>query len=367
MATSCSHWWHCPVYFALSVTLAAIAVSEYIHSIPAAINPHPAFNPHPISSPNQTNNITHTTFIASRALQKHGFNAIATLLQLYPQLFLSSSQSTIFAIQDPSIFNKFPAQSKPMKLLLKYHTSPFKLPMAKLSKNPQGTCFPTLLPQKHIAITKTDPKSGSIEINNVLISHPDLFLDKHLSIHGVLGPFSSLNLRDIDEDWEIKQPRICDAKRGEIESKNPINWTHIIRFLSSNGFVTFTIRLQSALDAILRDYPDLNSVTIFAPLDFLFVTPSWPLLDRTVRFHVLPKRFTYNELSSLPEKTSIKTLVPDKNLVITTSNARAYSKRVVVAINGVEVAAPDSFSSKNFAIHGISRAFSLEGVPSTIM
>ncbi|KAI8009014.1 Fasciclin-like arabinogalactan protein 21 [Camellia lanceoleosa] len=342
MATSCSHWWHCPFYFAMSVILAIMAISASTHSTPN--------NSIPL---NQSIIPNHLSFNASRALRRHGFNAIATLLQIYPEIFLSSPQSTIFAIPDTAISNAS-AHPNMLKQLIKYHTSPSKLPIHELLKKPQGTCLTTLVHQKNIAITKIDPKQGSIEINNVLISHPDLFLERPISIHGVLAPFSSL--LGFDRDWEITQSPICESKNSS-ESKNIVEWTHMVRLLSFNGFVSFAIGLHSVLDGILRDHPGLNSVTIFAPPEFIFVASSWPLLDRIVRFHMVPERFTFSELASLPEKSSLRTLVSDRKLMITTNSKRGLT------INGVEIAAPDIFSSEHFVIHGISRAFSMEELP----
>ncbi|KAG5545471.1 hypothetical protein RHGRI_017834 [Rhododendron griersonianum] len=353
MADSCSHWWHCPFYFAMSITLALIAISASIH-----LNQTP--------SP-QTPLPHNLSFAASLALRRHGFAATATLLQISPELLLSSPETTLFAIRD-SAFSNISAHPDSMKQLLKYHACPFRLPMGELSKNLNGTCFSTLVPRKSIAITGIDPKQGrpsSTEINNVLITHPDLFLGGPISIHGVLGPFSTLPVNETDRDWEITQPSVCNSSGIKISSagefKNTVEWNRIVSFMSSNGFVSFAIRLRSVLDGILVDYPDLNTVTIFAPLDFLFVTPSWPLLDRMVRFHMVPQRLTFVELAPLPEKSILSTLVPGGNLVITRN---AYPERRAVAVNGVEIVAPDSFTSEHFVVHGIAGAFTMEELPS---
>ncbi|KAH7859766.1 hypothetical protein Vadar_005222 [Vaccinium darrowii] len=349
MADSCSNWWHCPFYFAVSIILALIAITASIHHLPQLNQQIP---------PPQTHLPHNLSFAASLALRKHGFTAIATILQISPELFLSSPETTIFAIQD-SAFPNVSSHPSLMKKLLKYHTCPIKLPMQELFKNPNGTCFSTLVPHRSIAITKIDPKQNgpnSIEINNVSITHPDLFLGGPISIHGVLWPFSSLPANETDPDWEITQPPVCDDSNGRT-FKNPVEWNRVVRFMSPNGYESFPIRLHSVVDGILRDHPGLNSVTIFDPLDFMFVTLSLPLLDRMVRFHMIPQRLTYVELGSLPEKSILVTLVPGRNLVIT--KTAYYSKRRRVAINGVEILAPDSFSSEHFVIHGVSRAFSM--------
>ncbi|XP_059664576.1 fasciclin-like arabinogalactan protein 21 [Cornus florida] len=346
MATSCSHWWHAPIYFAMSITLAVIAIS--------------ASTPRNSISSNQP--IKHELSLnASLALRKNGFNVIATLLQVSPEIFLSSPESTIFAIQDSAI-SKVSVPPWVMKQLLQYHTSPSKISMQDLFKKPKGTCLPTLVHRKNIAITKINRKRPSIEINNVSISHPNMFLEGPISIHGVLGPFSSLHFH---KNWDIIQSPICDFNHSMVSnssvSEEMVEWTRVVRLLSSKGLVSFSIGLNSVLDGILRDYPHLNSVTIFAPMDLVFVSSPSPLLDRIVRFHILPKRFTYIELASLPEKTSLRTLIPDKGLEIT--GCVNFTK--VLAINGVEITAPDIFSSNKFQIHGIPRAFDMQELPRT--
>lgn len=347
MASSCSECWRALAFFTISVVLACMAISMSLHAIPKD-NGSPSTKP-----------VNYQLFSnASKALRRSGFNIIATLLQVSPEIFLSSHNSTIFAIQDSAISNT----SLPpwlFKKLLQYHTSPLKLSMNDLLMKPQGSCLPTFLHQKKVAITKIVVKERLIEINNVLVSRPDIFLEGSLSIHGVLEPFSSLDPQNIHPGWDYIQSQICDSFSSTLvsditESKNMVNeWTKIIRLLSSNGFVSFAIGLHSVIDQILEDNINLNSTTIFAPADFAVVASSSPLLDRIVRLHILPQRFTYKELASLPGKTLLKTLVPNQYLVI--SGGADFIQGF--DINGVHIFAPEILSSKQFVIHGISQAF----------
>lgn len=188
----------------------------------------------------------------------------------------------------------------------------------------------------------------------MIITHPDLFLQGPLSIHGVLRPFSSLDPQNVQQGWNYIQSPICDDNSrlvsDLVETKNIIEWTRIIHLLSSNGFISFAIALHSVLDGILEKNISLNSTTIFAPPYFAFVASPSPLLDRLVRYHILPRRLTYKELSALPDKTSLSTLVANQDLQLTVGVKR-------LAIDGVPVVAPDIFSSDKFVVHGISQAF----------
>jgi len=88
--------------------------------------------------------------------------------------------------------------------------------------------------------------------------------------------------------------------------------------LRANGYALFSIALRSVLEGIKKDHlGSLGFVTIFAPPDFMLLGPNpSTLLHRVVRLHILPYRFHYEELASLPIRTLLKTLVPDELLEI---------------------------------------------------
>ncbi|CAI9090343.1 OLC1v1025094C1 [Oldenlandia corymbosa var. corymbosa] len=362
--SSCSHWWHAPFYIATSIALAVIAISTVIHEDP---NSTPSSSLQSIKKDLSLN--------ASKALRSQGFNVMATLLQITPELFLSSPESTIFAIQDSTISN-LSAHLPPlaMKQLLQYQVSASNLPIQALLKKPQGSCLTTLLRGKYVKITKVDEEKGVIEINNALITHPDMFLGGPFSVHGILGSLSSLNFHDVvDKDSNFIAPSdpncenfndtggFSSPSNNNTEANNQlVQWPKIIQFLNTNGFLPFAIGLQSVLDGIFRDYPDLRSVTIFAPPFFSLVSLPSPLLDRVVRLHILAQRYASMELAFLPENSSLETLQDGENLEIHKSNSSGF-----LAIDGVEITAPELFVSKDVIIHGISRALGAEKISGT--
>ncbi|XWS68538.1 hypothetical protein CRYUN_Cryun04dG0098800 [Craigia yunnanensis] len=347
-----TNWWRAPVYFTVSVFLAFLAISTAIRSLPR-------------DEPPPTKSTTAPHFLeASSALRRSGFNIVATLLQITPEIFISSPHSTIFAIPDSAIANASHT-SWLLKHLFQYHASPLQLSMNDLLKKHQGSCFPTLLRGKNVAITKVDAKERVVGINHVLVSHPDIFLEGPLTIHGVLGPFTSMDPLYVDQGWDHIQAPICDPNLSlvseVIDTKNVVEWTHIIRLLSSKGFVSFAIGLNSVLDGILEDLMNFSSVTVFAPPEFSFVASSSAFLDKIVRFHILPRKFTYMELVSLPANASLSTLVPDHDLEI----SRGVNITQKFVINGAKIVAPNIFLSKKFVVHGISQAFQLVDLPNT--
>ncbi|OMP06089.1 hypothetical protein CCACVL1_01713 [Corchorus capsularis] len=341
-----SDWWRAPAYFTVSVLLAFLAISTALKSLPKEEVILTKTTPSPL------------LLEASAALRRSGFNIIAALLQITPEIFLSSPQSTIFAIPDSAIANSSHT-SWLLKHLFQYHTSPLQLSMNDLLKKRPGSCIPTLLYRKNIAITKVDEKESVVEINNVLISHPDIFLEGPLTIHGVLGPFFSMESQYVEQGWDHFPTPICDANLTLVsevmEPKNVVEWRHIIRLLSSKGFVSFAIGLNSVLDGILEDQTNFSSVTVFAPPEFSFVTSPSALLDKIVRFHILPRKLTIMELALLPANASVATLFPDHNLKISGD----FNVTQELSINGAKIVAPNIFLSKRFVVHEISQAFQL--------
>lgn len=344
MACCCGRWWKASIYFITSVILAFIAISTR-------------------SNPNDSSSSTRTThhelsLNASRAVRKAGFNFMANLLQISPELFLSSSNSsTIFVLKDSA----FSYPSLPpwlLKDVLQYHTIPLNLPMSLLFNKSQGICLPTLYQKKKVAITKINPRKRLIKINHVQISHLNIFLAESFSIHGVSKPFTSLNPRIVRAGYEVIQEPTCDSNSSVVsdnvlESKNLVEWPLIIRFLNSHGFVSYAAGLHSVLQKILKDHTVLNSVTIFVPPRLELFPSSSSLLQSLVRFHIVPQRLTYKDLSSLSVGTSLKTLAFGQHLEVACSLKLKHG----LVINGVKVIQPNMFSSHNFVVHGISRPF----------
>ncbi|KAK1433136.1 hypothetical protein QVD17_10042 [Tagetes erecta] len=289
-------------------------------------------------SPSSTTTI-YTPNAASKLLRSNGFNFIANFLHISPPR--STTPQTIFAIPDSAISN-LSVPPYMIKHLLAYHISPTKLTIQDLFNKPLKTCLPTLIQHQTVSITKKDNKKRLLEINNVLITHPDLFLHQSVTIHGVAASFASFD----PHQQTITLP-ICES-----ESIKDIEWGRIVKLLGSSGFTAFAIGLKSMSEEIVKDFPDLNSVTIFAPPNVDVVLSSSPnVLDQFMRFHIVSHRHSFKQLAGL---ASLSTLVTGKHVDITRNE---NSK--VLSINGVPVTAPDLFVSPNFIVHGIARALNM--------
>ncbi|KAK7261032.1 hypothetical protein RIF29_27335 [Crotalaria pallida] len=347
MASACCSYWFA-LYFVISVTLGIVAISTAVYSA-CKNSAQEEIAPPPITHDLSVN--------ASNALRKAGFTFMAEILHHSPPFFLPPQNSTLFAIKDSSIKNNTLPQFL-LKNLLLYHTSTSKFSFKELLNMSSFTCIPTHFREKNAAITKVDPKKRSIEINNVLITNPDIFLGDQLAIHGVLAPFTSLHPRGVLDYIRSSPCRFNSNSSSSItfDESNGIDWNKVVKILSSKGYASFSIALHSVLDGLKKDWVSLNSSTIFAPPELALVAyPSTLLLDRAVRIHILPQRYGYKELAALPVRTLLNTLMPDDDLEIDV--VLDFMSRVV--ISGVEIVAPDMFSSEKFVVHGISRAFKM--------
>ncbi|KAL6136826.1 hypothetical protein ACLB2K_062121 [Fragaria x ananassa] len=344
MASSSSSYctcWHAMFYITLAVILAAVSISTTLRSDSDSNS----------QTPQSSTAISHVISLsASRTLHATGFTITAALLQISPELFLTSPNSTIFAIADSHISN---ASLPPHLLrdLLKYHTSPVRVSIEDLINQPQGSCLPTLYRNKTVAITKIDRRNRTVQINRVRISHPNLFQEGSVSIHGVPSPFAA-----VDTEYDVIHGPECDTGFGVVsgsgglkkkkKTTSRVEWARIVRLLSSKGFVSFAIGLHSVLDGILEDERNVSSVTIFVPPRLeLGGDHHYPqaLLEKVVRFHIVPQRLTLKELMALPARTLLRTMVHGDQQPLEVTGVVSFMPELV--IDGVRIVAPDTYVS----------------------
>ncbi|KAK9092181.1 hypothetical protein Syun_027092 [Stephania yunnanensis] len=301
---------------------------------------------------------------------------MATILHLSPDLFLPTSSSssrsapsTIFAIHDSAFVADLSLPPWLLLTLIQYHTSPSNLTFADLQNKRAHACLPTLLPNKSLEITKIDGASSIVEINRVQISHPDIYVDRNFTIHGVLHQFfapidTAIDLRQPRSIDFIQNPQFCSPRSKTPNFANPrkspnlaIPWEEIVESLNSTGFVGFASGLRAVLDGIVRESQNLSSVTVLAPRDMGFEVSdgglrSSALFGRVVRLHVLPERFSYADLAAMPKRASLRTLVGDSDVAVVDIGD---GLNVFVAINGVAVTDPEVLGGESFVVHGIAR------------
>lgn len=194
-----------------------------------------------------------------------------------------------------------------------------------------------------------------------------MFLHGSVAIHGVSGPFASFKFHQ-----EISELPICNIMNqselshstvgGRIIDPTKIRaeWKMVVKFLGSSGFAPFAIGLYSMIDGIIKDHPNLHSMTIFAPPIMELMEMPSPVLRKFMRSHIVPKKHSYKHLASMPQGAAIRTLCPGKEIKITETVFNLSDD--LLSINRVEITSPDLLSSKSFVVHGIARAFAMDGV-----
>ncbi|KAK7309383.1 hypothetical protein RJT34_06061 [Clitoria ternatea] len=73
-------------------------------------------------------------------------------------------------------------------------------------------------------------------------------------------------------------------------------------------------------------------------------------------FRKIHRRFSCQEVISLPVRTLLKTLMPNDDLEV--DGVLGFMPGMV--IDGVQIVEPDMFSSEKYVVHGISRAFKMD-------
>ncbi|MED6123967.1 hypothetical protein PIB30_054552 [Stylosanthes scabra] len=118
-------------------------------------------------------------------------------------------------------------------------------------------------------------------------------------------------------------------------------------FLKSNGFSVMARFLDAQLS---KEFRKGANFTIFAPLDSSFCNGVARNMisdySRMLRKYVVPRRITWLELISLPDKTLLPTISNGFSIIVTSS-------WMVPFVNGVQVAVPDIFLSDLVVVHGI--------------
>ncbi|KAK7402008.1 hypothetical protein VNO78_13935 [Psophocarpus tetragonolobus] len=323
-----SRWCWFPVYLTASITLGIIAISSAVRSSSKNGGQEAAAIPQEL------------WMKASDALRRAGFIITGDLLDHSPSFFKPPHNSTIFAIKDSAIKNTSHSLWF-LKTLLLYHTTTSKAySFDDLVNIPQGTCLSTLLPHKNVSLTSVSPTL--VHINHVPISNPNIFLRDNLAVHGVLAPFSPFLPQDL-----LLRGFHSVIRSPTCSSNNLLHWKRLLHFLRAKGYASFSVALHSLLNIHSSTLP---SATIFAP-------PHFPYPSSTTLLHILPQRFTYKQLTALPVRTLLKTLMPDHHLEI---DGLLHFLTGGLLVNGVQIVVPDMFTSANFVVHGISRALALD-------
>ncbi|KAG7646395.1 Fasciclin-like arabinogalactan protein 19 [Arabidopsis thaliana] len=105
---------------------------------------------------------------------------------------------------------------------------------------------------------------------------------------------------------------------------------------------------------LLFDLLSDESLTLFAPTDSMLfdldMTHSLPFYVSTLRLHSVPLRLSLSGLRSLPNSSSLPTLLPSHRLLLTKHSSSNDS----IFLDGVQLLIPGLFDGQHIAVHGLA-------------
>ncbi|XVF15134.1 hypothetical protein REPUB_Repub09cG0123200 [Reevesia pubescens] len=297
-----------------------------------------------------------------------GFNELATAA---PSLSSDSTSATawsgpytIFAPSDSSVRTCVSCSSTS---LLREHMVPGLFTVDYLRKLTFGTKIETLSPGRCITVTSTSYNHKNFTIHKIFIggveiTHPDLFNNGMIIIHGLQGYISPLSpfSCDVERMTSLSFPLNYDRSQSnnqQIPSQQ--NNVALMRFmlrdailrLRNNGFSVLSLAMKIKYAELVP----LNNVTIFALDDVSIFSGSYAYVNN-VRFHIVPNQFlTIEDLERLPVGATLRTLDRSgQSLVVTTTGDRGGN---MMRINYVRIKVGEVIRNLNVIVHSIYLPF----------
>ncbi|ERN11067.1 hypothetical protein AMTR_s00024p00117940 [Amborella trichopoda] len=344
---------------------------------------------------------THT--LLAPILTNLGYTELAMAVPYLYDSYLSSwaGPATLFAIDDQAI-RSCSRCSRPQ--ILKEHIIPGLFTYHHLSKLAHGTKIQTMSSDRCITVTSMNSTENTtnVLIDGVQITHPDLFNDALLAIHGLdgfvfpLSPqscFSQENSTQFPENYTSPKPHLpphlLAGKLHYSVTCSPENYTFPLTCptenttdagketpsLFPNNFPAITMR-SSLGDAMLRlrssgfsivglalrikygELVGLQNMTVFALDDRSILNGGYAYVHN-VRFHIVPDRYLKgSDLAQLHMGSILQTLVSGQDLVVTNPGSVRGSLR----INFVPLKGCDVMYDSRILVHSIFVPFPRFGV-----
>ncbi|KAL1203570.1 Fasciclin-like arabinogalactan protein 19 [Cardamine amara subsp. amara] len=118
---------------------------------------------------------------------------------------------------------------------------------------------------------------------------------------------------------------------------------------------------------LLFDLLSVDSLTLFAATDSMLfsidMTHSLPFYISTLRLHSVPLRLPLSELRSLPNASSLPTLLPSHRLLLTKPSSSKSNDSFF--LDGVQLLLPSLFDGQHIAVHGLADLLPLTSPPSS--
>ncbi|KAE9452765.1 hypothetical protein C3L33_15333, partial [Rhododendron williamsianum] len=207
-------------------------------------------------------------------------------------------------------------------------------------------------PDRCLTVTSSAPNASKVFVGGVEITHPDLFDDGLVVVHGLQGFVSHLS------------PFSCNIERTTSLSfpppPPPQDASFVMRLMLKDAMLRLRLSGYSIVAVALRvKYPylvDLKAVTVFALNDAAIFSDVGHEYVTSFRFHIVPNRLLMaSDLERLPAGTVLPTLNLGQELVVTTGGGGPFGGPV--RINYVRIERPDMMFNLKMVVHGLSMPF----------
>ncbi|KAG5241765.1 hypothetical protein OIU76_024928 [Salix suchowensis] len=315
---------------------------------------------------------SHTTLLAP-ILSHLGFTQLAMVapsLSADPTTTAWSGPFTLFAPSDSSLSTCF---SCSIPDLLREHIVPGLFTIDYLRKLAFGTKIETLSPGRCMTVTSNSLNNDTVShssvkvfIGGVEITHPDLFNNGVLIIHGIQGYIAPLSPLSCDVErlsslsfpnHERVTPHVTSTthQQGVGTLMQPAIMRLMLRDamlrLRNNGFTILSLAMRVKYPELVT----LANMTVFALDDVSIFSGSHGYIN-SVRFHIVPNHYlSITDLERLPVGASLPTLERGQALVVT--SAGGFNMAVPMRINYVRVKVPDLMKNLKIAVHSVYLPF----------
>ncbi|KAI8538630.1 hypothetical protein RHMOL_Rhmol09G0119200 [Rhododendron molle] len=142
-------------------------------------------------SPSSYQDQTHPLLLFGPVLSSLGFRNFAAAPPSLSNSTVWRGPVTVFAPSDSSLLTRGPSYSLP--LLLQEHSIPGLFSLRYLLSLPFATKIETLAPDRCLTVTSSPPNASKVFVGGIEITHPDLFDDRLVVVHGLQGFVSHLS------------------------------------------------------------------------------------------------------------------------------------------------------------------------------
>ncbi|XP_042494068.1 fasciclin-like arabinogalactan protein 21 [Macadamia integrifolia] len=340
----------------LMVFTISIFVSFYLSSTSAAVMNEGSASSFftPVGSPLPSQEVqesTSSTALFQTILTNLGYYQLASAIPSLSDSALTiwNGPSTLFAPTDASIQS---CGSCSVAQLLREHMVPGVFSFDYLGKLAFGTKLETMSPGRCITVTSAD-NGTKIYIGGVEITHPDLYNNGVILVHGLQGfvgplPASSCKVERITSiPFSTTQPPVADQWQSLWRNTlMQLMLRDAMLRLRNNGFNFLSLALWIKHAELLS----LRNMTIFALEDESIFAGGHSFIS-SVRFHIVPNRMLMvTDLANLQEGTVLPSLESGQTLVVTTAGTGEASS---VRINYVRVRNPDVMHNLRIVVHSV--------------